>query len=63
VYVLEDASERKIARKRFVQVGITRAQRCEVTAGLKPGETLVVNGMNYLADGMTVEVVRIEDVK
>jgi membrane fusion protein (multidrug efflux system) len=59
VYVVEDA----IARKRFVEVGITEAERCEITDGLKAGQTLVVNGMNYLADGMSVEVVRIEDIK
>jgi len=52
-----------IAHKRFVEIGIKQADRYEITNGLKTGETLVVNGMNYLADGMSVEVVRIEDIK
>lgn len=52
-----------IAHKRFVEVGITQAERCEITDGLKAGETIVVNGMNYLIDGIGVEVVRIEDIK
>jgi len=63
VYVIEEASAGKIARKHFVEIGIEQADRYEITDGLKEGETLVVNGMNYLADGMDVEVVRIEDIK
>jgi len=52
-----------VARKRFVEIGIRQAARYEIMDGLKAGETLVVNGMNYLADGISVEVVRIEDIK
>ena len=63
VYVVEGASAGKIARKHFVEIGIKQADRYEITKGLKAGEMLVVNGMNYLADGMGVEVVRIEDIK
>ncbi len=59
VYVVEDG----IAHKRFVDVGITQAARYEITDGLKAGETLVVNGMNYLTDTTAVEVVRMEDIK
>ena len=63
VYVVEGASAGKIARKHFVEIGIKQADRYEITKGLKAGQTLVVNGMNYLTDGMGVEVVRIEDIK
>ena len=63
VYVVEQASAGKIAHKRFVEIGIKQADRYEITDGLSAGQTLVVNGMNYLADGMTVEIVRIEDIK
>jgi membrane fusion protein (multidrug efflux system) len=59
VYVVEDG----IAKKRFVEVGITESARCEIVKGLKKGETLVVNGMHYLTDDIEVEVVRIEDIK
>ncbi len=59
VYVVED----EVGRKRFVKLGITQADKFEITEGLRAGEILVVNGMNYLADGMSVEVVRIEDIK
>lgn len=60
VYVVED----EIGRKRFVKLGINQADKCEITEGLKAGERLVVNGMNYLTDGISVEIVRIfEDIK
>jgi len=52
-----------IARKRFVEIGATQAERYEITEGLKAGETLVVNGMNYLMDGMSVRIVQLEDIK
>ena len=59
VYVVEDG----IAHKRFVNLGVTESGRCEITDGLKVGDTLVVNGMHYLTDEASVEVVRIEDIK
>ena len=59
VYVVED----EISRKRFVKLGINQADKYEITEGLEVGERIVVNGMNYLTDGMSVEVVRIEDIK
>jgi RND family efflux transporter MFP subunit len=59
VYVVNN----NIAHKKFVQIGITQADKYEIVDGLKPGQTLVVNGMNFLKDGTKVEVVRIEDIK
>jgi len=59
VYVVEDG----IAHKRIVKLGITQADRCEITDGLKAGEKLVVNGMHSLAEGSAVELVRLEDIK
>ncbi|MDD5064376.1 MAG: efflux RND transporter periplasmic adaptor subunit [Phycisphaerae bacterium] len=58
VYVVEDGT----AHKRFVKIGIKQADSCEITDGLKTSEMLVVNGMNYLTDGMKVEVVRLEEI-
>jgi len=52
-----------IAHKHFIEIGIKQADRYEITDGLKAGQTLVVNGMNYLIDGISVEIVRIEDIK
>lgn len=59
VYVVNN----NIAHKRLVKVGSVQAERCEIAEGLKSGDTLVVNGMNYLTDGMSVEVVQIEDIR
>jgi membrane fusion protein (multidrug efflux system) len=63
VYVVEKSSEQTVAHKRFVDIGIIQADKCEIASGLKAGEVLVVNGMHYLADEIEVEVVRMEDVK
>lgn len=59
VYVVEDG----VARKNLVEIGAIEGARCEVTSGLQEGERLIVNGMNYVTDGTSVEVVRIEDIK
>jgi RND family efflux transporter MFP subunit len=63
VYVIEEKDDSEIARKREVQIGIIQADMCEITDGLKTGETLVVNGMHYLTDGISVELVRMQDIK
>jgi membrane fusion protein (multidrug efflux system) len=59
VYVIADG----VARKRAVQVGLKEGARWEIAAGLRPGESLVVNGMHYLADGVPTDVVRLEDIQ
>jgi membrane fusion protein (multidrug efflux system) len=59
VYVVNN----NIAHKTLVQIGITQADKYEILDGLKPGQTLVVNGMSFLKDGTKVEIVRIEDIK
>lgn len=59
VYVVNN----NIAHKTFVQIGIAQADKYEILDGLKAGQTLVVNGMNFLKDGAKVEIVQIEDIK
>ena len=59
VYVVKNG----IARKHIVKIGIKQGDKYEITDGLKAGQSLVVNGMQFLADGIAVEVVRIEDIK
>jgi membrane fusion protein (multidrug efflux system) len=59
VYVVEQG----IAHKRLVQIGLRDGARCEITAGLQAGESLVINGMHYLADGLRADVVRLEDIR
>jgi hypothetical protein len=45
------------ARRRDVQVGILEGAFIQVTAGLKPGDRLIVGGQRDLADGDRVRVV------
>ena len=59
VYVIEDNT----AHKRIVQPGIIEGEKAQITDGLKESETLVVNGMQYLTDGIKVEIVRLEEIK
>jgi len=61
VYVVENNSQ--TARKRIVEIGIIQGERCEITKGLKAGETLVVNGMSFLEDGAEVEVVKLGEIR
>ncbi len=63
VYVIDGEDDGKIAHKRIVEIGIKEGDRYEITEGLKTGETLVVNGMNFLMDGIGVRVVKLEDIK
>jgi membrane fusion protein (multidrug efflux system) len=63
VYVIDGEDDVKIAHKRIVEIGIKQGDRYEITEGLKTGETLVVNGMNFLMDGIGVRVVKLEDIQ
>lgn len=58
VYVVESET----ARKRPVKIGIHQADKYEIINGLNKGEKLVVNGMNYLVDGIKVDVVKLEEI-
>ena len=60
VYVVTDG---KSAHKRIVEIGITQGDEYEITKGLDAGETIVVNGMGFLEDGIGVEVVKLEEIK
>ena len=46
---------------RKVTLGTTDAQHSEITAGLKPGEPVVTQGVDRLTEGTVVDVQRIED--
>lgn len=59
VYVVNNST----AHKRTVEIGITQSDKFEITNGLDIGETIVTNGMTFLQDGASVEVVELEDIK
>jgi multidrug efflux system membrane fusion protein len=46
---------------RKVTLGTTDAQHSEITAGLRPGEPVVTQGVDRLTEGTVVDVQRIED--
>lgn len=51
VYVVDSAS---VARARTVEVGARRDGRIEITAGLKPGERIVIDGAYQVDDGVHI---------
>jgi RND family efflux transporter MFP subunit len=54
VYVLEPVTRR--VRQRLVGLGAVESTGVTVTAGLKPGEQVVITGIDRLRDGQVVEV-------
>jgi membrane fusion protein (multidrug efflux system) len=59
VYVVNDST----AHKRIVEIGITQGDKYEITKGLNADETIVTNGMTFLQDGTSVDVVELEEIK
>jgi len=54
VYVAEPAGEQLIARQRPVQVGDIQHNDYVIKSGLKPGDRLIVSGIQKIADGAPV---------
>jgi multidrug efflux pump subunit AcrA (membrane-fusion protein) len=48
------------AVRRKIRLGIEQGNRIQVVEGLKPGEQLVVAGMNSLSDGAAVRIEKAE---
>jgi RND family efflux transporter MFP subunit len=57
VYVVESDDGKSIARQRPVQLGPVVGNDYTVLSGLKPGEQLVVTGIQKIGDGAPVQVV------
>jgi len=53
VYVVNSAQ----AQRRQVEIGMIKGDRVQVTAGLEPGERLIVAGHRFVAPGQNVNVV------
>jgi multidrug efflux pump subunit AcrA (membrane-fusion protein) len=56
VFVINDGT----AVRRKIRLGIEQGNRIQVVEGLKPGEQLVVAGMNSLSDGAAVRIEKAE---
>ena len=52
----DPASHEKVARETKVTIGIRTSEQMEITAGLRGGETVIVEGNYALPDGTKVEV-------
>lgn len=53
VYVVENGQ----AQRRQVEIGVIKGDRVQITAGLTPGDQLIVAGHRFVAPGQTVNVV------
>lgn len=56
VYIVNNTT----AHKRPVKIGITQTDKVEIIDGLQPGETIVINGLANLAEGLPVEITQKE---
>jgi RND family efflux transporter MFP subunit len=54
VYVVRDQSGKEVARQQPIQLGDTVGNDYAVTAGLRPGDKVIVSGTQFLVDGMPV---------
>lgn len=54
-FVAEDAGGRLVARQRPIKVGRIAGNSYPVTEGLKPGDRVVVSGVQKLADGAPIQ--------
>lgn len=55
VYVAEQAGGGTVAKQRAVTLGDTIGNDYAVTSGLKPGEKVVVSGIQFLIDGVPIQ--------
>lgn len=53
-YVVEKDGNNAVARQRVVQLGDTVGNNYVVRSGIKPGDKIIVSGMQMLVDGMPV---------
>ncbi len=55
VYVATDANNGSVAKQRAVTLGDTVGNDYAVNGGLKPGEKVIVSGIQFLIDGAPVK--------
>jgi RND family efflux transporter MFP subunit len=56
VYVVDDNDGKTIARKAYVQTGLSYSNETMITEGIEPGQLVIVNGYNQVSDGTAVVV-------
>ena len=56
VYVAEEQEGKLLARKAYIQTGLSFDNRTMVTQGIDPGQQIIVTGYNLVSDGTAVEI-------
>ena len=57
MFVVTDEGGRQVARLRNVKLGEAFGNTVAVTAGVKPGETVITTGSTMVLDGVQVKVI------
>jgi len=56
VYVVDEDGKNPVARKAYIQTGLSYNNKTMVTQGISPGQKVIVTGYNQVADGTIVEI-------
>lgn len=56
LYILDEEDGKTIARKIYVETGMSEGSRTMVTKGLKPGQKVIVEGYHLVKNGMHVKL-------
>ena len=56
LYIIDNVDGSDVARKMYVETGLSYKNRTEITQGLKPGSRVIVTGYNQVTDGTEVRV-------
>ncbi len=56
LYKIEKNGNNEIAKKTYVETGMSEGNRTMITKGIKAGDRIIVAGYNLVADGIKVMV-------
>jgi RND family efflux transporter MFP subunit len=56
VYVIENNEDKLVARKAYVETGLSYANETMILKGIEPGQKIIINGYNQVSDGTAVVI-------
>lgn len=56
VYIVDENGGHPLAKKAYVQTGMSYNNKTMVTKGIEPGQKVIVTGYNQVSDGIAVEI-------